>query len=315
MAAKYAHLHVHSHYSLLKALPKIGDLVARAKAEGIEALALCDIDNLYGAIEFYKECKGAGIKPIIGVDAHVGDGVRTLLFAENKTGYLNLMQLVTKAHLSNPELPTMTAEMLAEHGAGVIRVDPADSSYALREIYYLSPDDRRAWEVMRAIANRGPLDEGDITQGDDDYYFPATAEMEQWYTQEQLAKTLELAARCNVELELGKWVFPNYPLPQGSSYNDELRKAIEEGIKTRGLGGDPAVRERVEYEYKIITDKGYAPYFLVVADLLRFARENGILTTIRGSVALCRPRCSSRASAIGPHDDPNRPTADRSSWL
>src|SRR5581483_985603 len=66
---------------------------------------------------------------------------------------------------------------------------------------------------------------------------------------------------------------------------DELRRYIEEGIAKRFISATPEVRERVEYEYKIITDKGYAPYFLVVADLLAFAREHGILTTIRGSVA------------------------------
>ena len=65
MAAKFVPLHVHSHYSLLRALPKIPELVARAKKEGVETLALTDKDNLYGAIEFYKACKDAGIKPIV----------------------------------------------------------------------------------------------------------------------------------------------------------------------------------------------------------------------------------------------------------
>jgi DNA polymerase-3 subunit alpha len=283
--ATFVPLRVHSHYSLLRALPKIPDLVARAKQEGCEALALTDIDNLYGAIEFYKECKAAGIKPIIGVDAHVGDGVRALLFAKNKTGYLNLMQLVTKAHLGSPGAPVFTAEMLAQHAEGVLRVDPRDESYALPEIYYLGPDDRRAWEVMRAIENRGPLSEGDITQGDDDFFFPTALQMEERFTPEQLQKTLDIAAQCTLELTLGTWVFPNYPLPEGSTYNDELRAAIEAGLARRSLASDPAVRQRIEYEYKIITDKGYAPYFLVVADLLRHAREHGILTTIRGSVA------------------------------
>jgi DNA polymerase-3 subunit alpha len=101
MAASFVPLHVHSHYSLLKALPKIPYLVERAKAEGLEALALTDIDNMYGAIEFYKECKAAGIKPIIGVDASIEDGKRLILLAENEVGYKNLLQLVTKSHLES----------------------------------------------------------------------------------------------------------------------------------------------------------------------------------------------------------------------
>src|SRR3989344_6990305 len=142
MAPKFVHLHVHSHYSLLKALPKIPDLVARAKAEGCEALALTDLDNLYGAIEFYKECKAQGIKPILGLDAHVGDGRRLLLYAQNREGYQNLLKLVTKSHLATPENPTVTPQMLAEHSAGLITLDPATGDVALAEIYYLAPDDR-----------------------------------------------------------------------------------------------------------------------------------------------------------------------------
>ena len=65
----FVHLHVHSHYSLLNALPQIQELVDESKKLGMPALALTDNGNLYGAIEFYKACKKAGIKPIIGVDA------------------------------------------------------------------------------------------------------------------------------------------------------------------------------------------------------------------------------------------------------
>ena len=87
MSEKFVPLHVHSHYSLLKALPKIPELVAAAKAQGCTALALTDIDNLYGAIEFYKECKSAGIKPIIGLDAKMEGGARKLLYAADQSGY------------------------------------------------------------------------------------------------------------------------------------------------------------------------------------------------------------------------------------
>ena len=80
-------------------------------------------------------------------------------------------------------------------------------------------------------------------------------------------------------------MFPDIALPKGSSYDKELRNLIEAGIQKRFIAAKPEVRERIEYEFGIITSKGYAPYFLVVADLLRFARENKILTTIRGSVA------------------------------
>jgi len=286
MEASFTHLHVHSHYSLLRALPKIPDLIKRAQEIGLTSLALTDIGNLYGAIEFYKECKAAGIKPIIGLDAHLGDGKRLLLYAQNEAGYKNLLALVTKSQLEFPDNPTVTPAMLEEHASGIITLDPKSGDVALAEIYYIKPEDRRAWETLCAIGNHAPEESGDINDDtEDSFHFPAAAEMEARFSPEQLAATLKIAEQCNLELQLGSWVFPDFPIPKNSSYNDELRKLIEDGIARKGMQDDAAARERIEYEYKIITTKGYAPYFLVVADLLRFAREHKILTTIRGSVA------------------------------
>jgi len=69
--SKFTHLHVHSHYSLLDGLAKIDDLINRAKELGMDSLALTDHGNLYGAVEFYKKAKKAGIKPILGVEAYL----------------------------------------------------------------------------------------------------------------------------------------------------------------------------------------------------------------------------------------------------
>src|SRR6185312_9064543 len=172
MSAKFAHLHVHSHYSLLNALPKIPELVARAKEEGLTSLALTDLGNLYGAIEFYKECKDAGIKPILGVDALLESGKRLLLLAENNIGYQNLLALISDANLvEHTGKPIMSRESLKKHAEGLIAVVPengernaeykkifGDKNFyigaALREIFYLERDDRLAWETMRAIENK-----------------------------------------------------------------------------------------------------------------------------------------------------------------
>src|SRR3972149_3576408 len=109
---KFIHLHTHSHYSLLTALPKIKDLINAAVRANMPALALTDNGNMYGALEFYKECKRVGIKPIIGVDlfvatrnrfdkeAHIDNkSARLVLLAKNQDGYKNLLKLVTYSHL------------------------------------------------------------------------------------------------------------------------------------------------------------------------------------------------------------------------
>lgn len=285
MSAKFVPLHVHSHYSLLHALPKIPELVKRAKAEGCEALALTDQGNMYGAIEFYMECTKAGIKPILGLDAALEGGARVLLYAKNEAGYKNLIKLITESHMHDALGVPLTNEQLERHADGVLRLDPDDPTVALPEIYYLHPDDRRAWETMRAIENRGPADEGGIGEEDEDYFFLNAEQMATRFTPEQLQKTVDLAAECNLELVLGKFVFPDFPLPPGKTADEVLRELCLQGLEARGLQGRADVLERLDYELGIIAFKGYAPYFLVVEDLIRFSRENHIYSNIRGSVA------------------------------
>src|SRR3954462_12419335 len=108
MPSKFVHLHTHSHYSLLNALPQIPDLVKYAKKLGMTALALTDNGNMYGTVEFYQTCLKNEIKPIIGVDFYVAARARTdkqsgidnrrsrlVLLAKNHDGYKNLIKLVT----------------------------------------------------------------------------------------------------------------------------------------------------------------------------------------------------------------------------
>ena len=235
----FTHLHVHSHYSLLKALPKIPDLVARAKKEGLTSLALTDIGNLYGAIEFYKECVDNDIKPIIGIEVPLADANRILLLCENMQGYHNLLKLVTAANLDNET--QFTYELLAQYKEGLIALAPAArgdrsvelqkifgnanfySHAALHEIYYLDPDDARAWEVMRDIENKGAQDTGGMQNDTIDLHFPSIDEMEDEFSKEQLAQTMEIAGRCTLELTIGKFIFPEFALPAGKTGDEMLR--------------------------------------------------------------------------------------------
>ncbi|MFH1534518.1 MAG: DNA polymerase III subunit alpha [Patescibacteria group bacterium] len=130
----FVHLHTHSHYSLLDGLPKISDLVGKAKELKMDALALTDHGVLYGAIEFFQKATEAGIKPIIGVEAYVaGNGMynkrsrvdgrpyHLILLAKNLTGYQNLITLTTKAHLEGFYYkPRIDWELLQKHSKGLI---------------------------------------------------------------------------------------------------------------------------------------------------------------------------------------------------
>jgi len=131
---RFVHLHTHSHYSLLDGLSRIPDLVNRALEYGMDALALTDHGNLYGAIEFYKECTKAGIKPIIGVEAYVAERTRfdrepgiddkryhLTLLARNRTGYKNLLKLVSRAAIEGFYYkPRIDDELISAHADGLI---------------------------------------------------------------------------------------------------------------------------------------------------------------------------------------------------
>ncbi|MGE3808398.1 MAG: PHP domain-containing protein, partial [Gemmataceae bacterium] len=131
----FVHLHCHTHYSLLDGASRVPELVAHAKSLGMNAIALTDHGNLYGAIEFYKECKAAGINPIIGYEAYVATGKRheregrrrgdaawhLTLLAKNEQGFKNLIKMASIAFLEGYYyVPRIDKELLEAHHEGII---------------------------------------------------------------------------------------------------------------------------------------------------------------------------------------------------
>ncbi len=157
-----------------------------------------------------------------------------------------------------------------------------------QDSHYLSLDDKHAHETLLAIQTSSDMtDANRFSMSHGNYSFISTEEAWEKFADipEAIENTQKIADMCNIELDLGKWVFPNLGLPEGVTANDELIRLTHLGLKERGLESDAEVMKRTEYELGVICDKGYAPYFLVVSDLLRHAKEQGIYTTIRGSVA------------------------------
>ena len=361
--AQFVHLHTHSHYSLLDGLSKPEGLVDLAKKWKMPAMALTDHGNMYGAIEFYKLAKKAGIKPIIGVEAYVANRGRLdkdpnidnkryhlTLLAKNLRGYKNLIKLVTISHLEGYYYkPRMDKEILRKYADGLIALSgclggelaralanhdlekaekiikehqeifgsenyfleiqkhskmPDDEKVregiialgkklniplvATVDSHYPCEDDRKAHDTLLSIQTNSDIkDENKFSFGEDDYSFISSEQAVELFkdTPEAISNTMKVADMCNLELELGKWVFPLFEIAKGKTYDQTLRELAYAGFQRLEIKETPEIKERVEYELKIIFDKGYSPYFLVVGDLLRYAKENGILTTIRGSVA------------------------------
>jgi DNA polymerase-3 subunit alpha len=131
MSADFAHLHVHSEYSLLDGFSRMQKLVKQAREYGMQHLAITDHGAMYGVIEFYQECKAQGINPVIGVEAYLCNDIddrsgrydynHLLLLAKNERGYQNLMKLTTIAHTQGWHYkPRIDKLLLAEHAEGLI---------------------------------------------------------------------------------------------------------------------------------------------------------------------------------------------------
>ncbi|MEK7501108.1 MAG: DNA polymerase III subunit alpha, partial [Patescibacteria group bacterium] len=159
---------------------------------------------------------------------------------------------------------------------------------ATNDIHYVHTDDAEAQDILVSVQTGSHLDDEDrLTMRGFDLSMQSGEEMVRLlpqYTQ-ALEQTAEIASRVNIKIPLGDWTFPHFELPAGVSADQELWKLAMAGFPKRHLQVTPEYLKRLEHEAGIIKHKGYAPYFLVVADLIRYAEENGILTNIRGSVA------------------------------
>ena len=130
----FVHLHLHTEYSLLDGACRISDVVARAKALGQRALAVTDHGVMYGAVDFYKACKKEGIKPIIGCEIYMAPNGRMdkqyeldskyshlILLAKNKTGYHNLIKIVSRGFTEGFYYkPRADFELLEQYSEGLI---------------------------------------------------------------------------------------------------------------------------------------------------------------------------------------------------
>ncbi len=364
MSSKFIHLHTHSHYSLLDGLSKVEDMVSIAKEHDMPAMAITDHGNMYGAIEFYKECKKAGIKPIIGCEVYVAERKLTdkepgidnkryhlILLAKNLKGYKNLMRIVSIANLEGYYYkPRVDEEMLKTYSEGIIalsgcmggklsRAILADNMekaediirqhqdvfgkenyfieiqshphidrdkelrdklialakkfdipvVATQDSHYPCKDDHKAHHTLLQV-NTGTdgKDSSKFEFSDDDFSLIDEKTAKEYFKDApgSVENTSIVADMCeDYEIELGVAYFPNFPIEGDRDPNEVLKEQAYAGFEFRNLPQSKDYTDRLEYELAIIKQKGYPTYFLVVGDLLRYARENEILTNIRGSVA------------------------------
>ena len=161
---------------------------------------------------------------------------------------------------------------------------------ATNDVHYVDKDDARLQDILLAIQTGCVLsDPNRLRMTDNSYYLRSPAEMAALFAEVPgaISNSLLIAERCNIDLGFSGYHLPQFEVPAGHTPASYLRRLCEEGLNRRYAArvGDPAVRQRLEYELDIIHKMGFDTYFLIVWDLCRYAREQGIWYNARGSAA------------------------------
>ncbi len=167
-----------------------------------------------------------------------------------------------------------------------------DAKYiATNDVHYINQKDARFQDILLAIQTGALMtDPNRFRMSVESFYLRSPEEMARLFAEmpEALANTLEIADRCDVDLTSKGYHLPRFPVPAGYSAESYLRELCEEGLRRRygeARARDPLLLERLEYELGVIHEMGFDAYFLIVWDLCRYAREEGIWYNARGSAA------------------------------
>ena len=359
MPQKFAHLHVHTEYSLLDGMCRIPQLIARTKELGMDSLAITDHGAMYGVIDFYVAAKEAGIKPIIGCEVYVAETdchsrdpthkspYHLTLLAKNEKGYRNLLQLVTKSHLEGFYYkPRVDKELLKLHHDGLIALsgcaqgelarlilegrndelvrtalwykETFDDYYleiqrhpipeleqinqelvalsakldippvATFDVHYVDKKDAPAHELLLCIqTNTSVYDEKRLKMAGDFFYLKSPEEVKQLFADlpQAVENTQAIADMCQLELDFTKLHLPQVELPEGRQADDFLAELCWQGLEKRYPEAGEETKKRLSYELDVIQKTKFAQYFLVVWDIISFAKKQGIYFGVRGSAA------------------------------
>ncbi len=361
-SSRFAHLHLHTQYSILDGAISIPKLIERCAERGMPAVAITDHGNMFGAVEFQEAARRRGIKPIVGCEVYVAQGSRfekdastggfegmnhMILLAMDATGYRNLVRLVSKGFLEGFYYkPRIDLDLLREHSEGLIATSgclsgaipqalvngdrsrawdlveqysrifhdrfylelqrhgiPAQEVVnrelmgmhrdlglpllATNDCHYLGRNDAHSHEALLCVQTGKNLDDPNRFRLDGEGFYVKDAEemLEVFHDcPEAVTNSIEVAERCNFELETGRAFLPDFQVPPGQTAESYLQQLAQQGMNERlGLDRDaslaesrPEYAERLAYELDVIVQKGYAGYFLIVWDMIRFARERGI---------------------------------------
>src|SRR5437867_5336402 len=313
----FVHLHVHSNYSFCRGASKIEALVDAALERGMRAMALTDTNGVYGLICFLQYAAERGLRPIVGAELESGEE-RAVLLARNREGYATLCRLLSRRHLESGFSPVqalceerehlfvlsdylpLLEKLAGQNGTSQLYVElnsPERESpllsfarrsgipaVATNDVHFVDPSEVKMHRLLRAIDLNTCLSRlpGQEVVSEDRWLKPPEIMARRYpHLDAALKNTLRIAEECSSDLELGKVIFPSFDTPDGSDAFGYLREECYRGAERRYGELSEAVRKRLEHELRIIREKGFAPYFLVVQDIVRQSNR----TCGRGSAA------------------------------
>ena len=297
----YTPLYIKSNYSLLSSLIKIDELIEFAKVNNISSLALAD-DNMYGIMEFYKKCKTNNIKPIIGLEIHL-DKNNILLYAKNYDGYINLLKLST---IQSERVITLSdidkykdnvVFIILEEDVEIEGIDKyygysnieeynnvnhkSNKNVYLNKILYLHKEDSEFLKYLYMIRDSKTIADNNYYDIDN-YEFKVNFDSKINYSTSNIIRDL-----CNVEIPFNQMHLPKYNISNGMDSFSYLNELCKMGLNKRLNDKiDSVYTNRINYELEVINKMGFADYFLVVYDFIRYAKKKKILVGPgRGSAA------------------------------
>lgn len=161
---------------------------------------------------------------------------------------------------------------------------------ATNDVHYVTEQDAEAQDALLAIQTQKKIDDKDrlTLLPSTDFYLRSPQEMQDLFADypDAIENARKIAEKCSVEIPIGNFIFPNYPLPSDKTPEEYLKALVEKNLKIRFPKAKKEIKDRVDYELEIICKKGFATYFLIVQDFVNWAKSQGIrVGPGRGSVA------------------------------
>ncbi len=313
----FVHLNVHSNFSFCRGASRIESLADAARERGMTAMALTDVNGLYGLVWFLQCAQERGLRPVVGAELRAGDG-RAVLLARNRGGYETLCRLISRRHLEEEfrlarallddreglfvltDRIALLRLLAKQNGTSHLYVELNDPGAeapllqfsresgvppaATNDVHFAGPGDYPLHRLLRAIDLNTSLSRIPAVElAGPDRWLKPPEEMARRYPHQRAAleNTLRIADDCSPDLGMGKPVFPAFEPPDGSDAFAYLRETCYRGAEERYGELSESVVKRLERELEIVRNKGFASYFLVVREIVRQSAR----TCGRGSAA------------------------------